>query len=485
MVCRHMPGYLPLLLLIGLACSSAAVLEEAQQLLSCYNRNATAESLYFRDFVNGRASKMTLHTILWSTKLVSDMTPSNNTSKPAASLHPLTIVTTANKQRLGTLEAQCNSWPGPLTAAIWVPLENDSGGLNSSKNAAVLNETLMAAQSLFDRTEVSPTSCALRLLLMTELLGERAAKWLYPINSLRNAAILASDTPMVAMVDVDLLLSNTLAKEMMPLGRGSGRERATSRAAELARACRAGQIFVMPAFEPCSFRKYSLEAGRQVAEQSVRVGKQGLVELVRGRRMCYFQENNYRQGHNSTLFPTWYQSSWPYKVSYTPLYEPWYIVDRFLNPWYDARYRSYGWNKQQQVAASALGRNLTLLVHPTAFVVHRPHERSHMANMWCSAINSRRNPRIAAFAQSLMTNMSAPTALADKLQYRDIGQLVHKLGEELFLASVQSMREGRPYEYQVDPPLLTCLRELPWWQAEAHGHSKWPGRQRVAALQDS
>ncbi|GFH17182.1 chlorophyll a-b binding protein, chloroplastic [Haematococcus lacustris] len=261
----HMPGYLPLLLLIGLACSSAAVLEEAQQLLSCYNRNATAESLYFRDFVNGRASKMTLHTILWSTKLVSDMTPSNNTSKPAGSLHPLTIVTTANKQRLGTLEAQCNSWPGPLTAAIWVPLENDSGGLNSSKNAAVVNETLLAAQSLFDRycpswaavqrmplhavqqadgtcllryeqTEVSPTSCALRLLLMTELLGERAAKWLYPINSLRNAAILASDTPMVAMVDVDLLLSNTLAKEMMPLGRGSGRERATSRSVA---ACRA------------------------------------------------------------------------------------------------------------------------------------------------------------------------------------------------------------------------------------------------------
>jgi glycosyltransferase-like protein LARGE len=66
--------------------------------------------------------------------------------------------------------------------------------------------------------EAEATSCELKLLLFYELLGEEAATVLYPINCLRNAAMLAATTPLVAMVDVDLLISSTLAHDLMYRG---------------------------------------------------------------------------------------------------------------------------------------------------------------------------------------------------------------------------------------------------------------------------
>ncbi|GFH27673.1 uncharacterized protein HaLaN_26036, partial [Haematococcus lacustris] len=138
-------------------------------------------------------------------------------------------------------------------------------------------------QQLFDRVEANPTSCAMRLLLVTEMLGEQSALLLFPLHSLRNMALLAADTPLVAMIDVDLVLSSTLSDEFSGL---AGRRGNVSRDSH-------GTMWLM------------LHPG----------GKAKLVELVQ---------------HNS-------------------MFEPWYLVDRFRNPWYDARIRGYGLDKQQQV----------------------------------------------------------------------------------------------------------------------------------------
>ncbi len=59
--------------------------------------------------------------------------------------------------------------------------------------------------------EAEATSCALRLLLTYELVSEDMLGRLLPVNSLRNTALLAADSELVAMVDVDLLPSKTLS----------------------------------------------------------------------------------------------------------------------------------------------------------------------------------------------------------------------------------------------------------------------------------
>ena len=48
----------------------------------------------------------------------------------------------------------------------------------------------------------------------SEVKGGGIMQALLPINSLRNVALLAADTPLVAMIDVDLLLDRGLAEEM-------------------------------------------------------------------------------------------------------------------------------------------------------------------------------------------------------------------------------------------------------------------------------
>lgn len=60
--------------------------------------------------------------------------------------------------------------------------------------------------------------CALTVLLLYEVVSDPALLSLVPINSLRNAALLAASTPLAAMVDVDLAPSSSLAEEVLSPG---------------------------------------------------------------------------------------------------------------------------------------------------------------------------------------------------------------------------------------------------------------------------
>lgn len=64
------------------------------------------------------------------------------------------------------------------------------------------------------RLDADNSTCHLNVLLMYELYHDNIMASLLPINGLRNAALLAVTTPLAAMVDVDLLVSASLAQEM-------------------------------------------------------------------------------------------------------------------------------------------------------------------------------------------------------------------------------------------------------------------------------
>ncbi|EFJ47067.1 hypothetical protein VOLCADRAFT_92485 [Volvox carteri f. nagariensis] len=107
----------------------------------------------------------------------------------------------------------CRMLPGSsVSAAVYLPLVQAQGTFLFQRNAEVIQETQSKLQELFERIEALPDACSLRLLLLTEYTADRALGALVPINALRNAALLAIRTPLAAMIDVDLAVSDSLRR---------------------------------------------------------------------------------------------------------------------------------------------------------------------------------------------------------------------------------------------------------------------------------
>jgi hypothetical protein len=60
---------------------------------------------------------------------------------------------------------------------------------------------------------LGPSACSLSILLVTELVDDSLEDHL-PINSLRNQAVLLAQTPLVAMLDADMVVSRSLAQSL-------------------------------------------------------------------------------------------------------------------------------------------------------------------------------------------------------------------------------------------------------------------------------
>ncbi len=60
------------------------------------------------------------------------------------------------------------------------------------------------------RMEANPHGCALSAMLLYETVADELMTVLLPINTMRNYALVAARTRLVAMIDVDLLISSML-----------------------------------------------------------------------------------------------------------------------------------------------------------------------------------------------------------------------------------------------------------------------------------
>ncbi|PNH03794.1 Glycosyltransferase-like protein LARGE2 [Tetrabaena socialis] len=109
--------------------------------------------------------------------------------------------------------------------------------------------------------------------------------------------------------------------------------------------------------------------------------KASLRRLVNGSQLHTFAKAAYSRGHAATNSSRWLDERAPYEVPYVINYEPWFIISRRRSPPYDVRFCGYGWNKVAQVALVAAS-NFTFRVHPAAWLVHRPHERSRGQDLY-------------------------------------------------------------------------------------------------------
>ncbi|GLC54623.1 hypothetical protein PLESTB_000888400 [Pleodorina starrii] len=131
--------------------------------------------------------------------------------------------------RLNHLESLCQMLPGSsVSAAVYLPLVQTQGTFLINRNILLIQENKATLQELFTRLETNPDACSLRLLLLTEITADRAVASLVPINALRNAALLAIRTPLVAMIDVDLAVSDSLKRILADPNRIEALQRAAT-----------------------------------------------------------------------------------------------------------------------------------------------------------------------------------------------------------------------------------------------------------------
>jgi hypothetical protein len=83
----------------------------SEALLSCLAPSKAREenATSWQDFVTGTPRRLLLAQVLHSY---------HNTSKRI----PVTVLTGLTPERLDQLKHQCMHWPGPLSAAVWVPV---------------------------------------------------------------------------------------------------------------------------------------------------------------------------------------------------------------------------------------------------------------------------------------------------------------------------------------------------------------------------
>lgn len=146
------------------------------------------------------------------------------------------------------LENQCRSWPGPIAAAVYMPLVdgrmflNDTAAgnpwpdgnpwgsmeaLTKQLNGSTVSQGMELLYFFHRRMEklaagkngsAAAASCTLDLTFVVEERCNAYLAGLYPINAVRNRMILLARTDAVALLDVDFVPSRSLAQ-----GLGSSR----------------------------------------------------------------------------------------------------------------------------------------------------------------------------------------------------------------------------------------------------------------------
>ncbi|GAX83397.1 hypothetical protein CEUSTIGMA_g10822.t1 [Chlamydomonas eustigma] len=341
---------------------------------------------------------------------------------------PLTVVTQLSVNRLTQLWAQCKSWPGPLSAAVHLSIQQSQVGPLSLRNEQTVKKAVRSILDFHAASEKEP-ACQLDIILVYELYTDKQAILLYPVNQLRNLARLQARTELIGLMDVDMLVSSKLTKSML----------VPEVSAIMIDTCRKNTVYVIPAFETYG----TMQEAADQADKLVRQSKTFLVRSVASRVIAPFDARRFSLGHNTTNYKEWYSTEKQYEVSYSARYEPWMVVNRKAVPWHDVRFRGYGQNKIVHVAhVNASG--FKFVVHPSAFIIHRAHEIT------------------AARTQLLMDKKVYDKATRLKRQLPL--DTVYGHSKLLWESAKRDMDSGlfRPV---VDPATEYCLSRLSWWNA--------------------
>lgn len=182
---------------------------------------------------------------------------------------PATLVTQLTVNRLPQLQAQCMSWHGPLSAAVYVHVQQDVPSPLSRRNAFNLQKAVKTVENFHKAMESNPLACKLDIMLVYELFIEPRATLLYPVNVLRNLARLSARTDVLALMDVDMLVSSKIIRDLED----------PVKSQRIVERCRNNlAAYVMPAFETYG----NMTHAASIADNLVTRSKANLIQVRAG-----------------------------------------------------------------------------------------------------------------------------------------------------------------------------------------------------------
>ncbi|XP_070168116.1 xylosyl- and glucuronyltransferase LARGE1 isoform X2 [Polyergus mexicanus] len=237
------------------------------------------------------------------------------------------LVTQCSVERIPLLETLAKHWPGTISVALYLTDAEVQYFLSFVRGSIDLRTRRNIAYHIVYKD------------------GE-----LYPINYLRNIAILYVSTPFIFSLDVDFLPQFGLYENLM-----NNINRLNINDADKI-------ALIVPAFETERYRF------------TFPTNKEELLKFLKRNILYTFRYHVWTQGHAATNYSLWQNSMEPYEISWEPDFEPYIVVPKSA-PSYDTRFVGFGWNKVSYVThLTAL--NYKYIVLPDTFIIHRPHAPS-------------------------------------------------------------------------------------------------------------
>jgi hypothetical protein len=262
--------------------------------------------------------------------------------------HRVTLVTQMDRSRLPKLDALVSVWDGPISCAVYVPPDIDA------------KEHLESLADYHQKRELISRYVSLHTVIdLRQKPKAKSQKLLFPMNVLRNVAMANVETDYVLYIDADFLPSHG-AREYL--------DSAVAKSS-VSHLLRSKQVLVIPAFE----RYQSTEAPPGRTPWTV----SRLFQEINDVQTVPFHMKGYFPGHAWTNFPKWVEVSQekdpnPYKVSWHPGFEPYYLALAASLPQAYEGFLGFGYNKVCWVQEVACTHDFWVI--PRVFVVHYNHD---------------------------------------------------------------------------------------------------------------
>lgn len=239
----------------------------------------------------------------------------------------VTLITQVSPDRLSRLADMAETWSGPISAAVYVK---------------DVDEEMPIIDGLVESNE------AVRKFVDFHVLY--ANKTRYPVNNLRNMALLNSRTALIMILDADFVTSQNMHDYLSEVGQRDMLNNDKK------------QVFVVPAFSS-DLRPYKLPKT-----------KSDLLRTVKARTVIPVNEKICPKCHGPTNYQKWYDATEPYNALYKWIYEPYLLMNKdTLSELFDERLKGYGFDKNSHVFTLATA-GYDFIVLPDPFVIHMNHE---------------------------------------------------------------------------------------------------------------